>query len=104
MIPDDALAAYDRIIATVPGLERKGPTMPYTSLNGNMFSFLADTGVLALRLSASDRDAFIDGFGATLYVAHGRPMKEYVSVPPYLLADTAALAPWFARSWDYAQT
>src|SRR5262245_42442244 len=46
----DALSRYEKLIATNPNVERKGATMPYTSLNGHMFSFLTKTGKLALRL------------------------------------------------------
>jgi hypothetical protein len=100
--PDDLLAAYDRLIATVPGVERKGATMPYTSVNGNMFSFLDETGTLALRLGAADRDRFIVAFDARPHEAHGHVMKEYVAVPPGLLDSRDALGPWFAASWTYA--
>jgi hypothetical protein len=33
--------------------------MPYTSLNGHMFSFLTETGTMALRLPAGEREAFL---------------------------------------------
>jgi hypothetical protein len=103
-LPDDSLAAYDRLIATVPGLERKGATMPYTSVNGNMFSFLDQSGVLALRLSAVDRQGFIAAFDAGLHEAHGHVMQEYVAVPPGLLGSVDALAPWFVASWTNASS
>jgi hypothetical protein len=73
--PDEAIAAYDRVIATVPGVERKGATLPYTSTNGNMFSFL-DSGALALRLSRPDRAAFIAEFGTALHEAHGMSCRS----------------------------
>jgi len=101
-IPDDRLAAYERLVATVPGLDRKGATMPYTSINGNMFSFLDASGALALRLSAADRTAFIGRFDAALHEAHGHVMKEYVGLPAAILAETKVLAPWFAASHAYA--
>jgi TfoX/Sxy family transcriptional regulator of competence genes len=97
---DDALAAYDRALATVPGAERRGAKLPYTSVNGNMSSFV-DTGTLALRLSRADRDRFIAEFGTSLHVSQGHVMKEYVTVPAALLSDTPRLAFWFAASWDY---
>ena len=100
-IPDDAIAAYDRVIASADGAVRKGATMPYTAINGNMSSFLSPTGVLALRLPAADRAAFIRQYDALPHEAHGRPMAEYLSVPDALLADTETLAPWFASSWRY---
>ena len=39
-IPADRLASYERLISTLPGVDRKGATMPYTAVNGHMFSFL----------------------------------------------------------------
>jgi hypothetical protein len=33
-----ALALYEKVVAAMPGVERKGDTMPYTSLNGHMFT------------------------------------------------------------------
>lgn len=38
--PGDKVALYERLVATDPRVERKGVTMPYTSVNGHMFSFL----------------------------------------------------------------
>jgi hypothetical protein len=35
-IPADRLARYDLLVATLPGVERKGVTVPYTSVNGNV--------------------------------------------------------------------
>jgi hypothetical protein len=100
-IPAERLAQYERLVAAVPGLERKGVTVPYTSVNGNMSSFLTESGTLALRLSVSGRRMFIDEYATTLHEAHGTVMKEYVSVPGGLLADTDRLRPWFVASHDY---
>ena len=102
-VPPDRLDHYERLVATVPGLERKGAALPYTSVNGNMFSYLAD-GSLVLRLGAEDRAAFMERYGTGLHVAHGRPQQEYVDVPDALLADTTAAAPWFAASHAYARS
>src|SRR4051812_48066527 len=94
-IPADRLAAYGRLVATNPKVERKGATMPYTSRNGHMFSFLTRTGSLVLRLSAADREAFLKQYGTTLHTAHGRLMQEFVEVPDALLAKLAELQPYF---------
>ena len=45
-----SLASYEKLVATNTKVERKGATMPYTSLNGHMFSLLTREGWLALRL------------------------------------------------------
>ena len=100
-IPADRIEQYDRLIATQPGVERKGATVPYTSVNGHMFSFLSDTGTLALRLPAGDREAFLARYATKLHEAYGTVMKDWVSVPDALLADTGELAPHFAASYAY---
>ena len=39
--PPDKVALYEKLVATNPKVERKGDTVPYTSLNGRMFSYLS---------------------------------------------------------------
>ena len=97
-ISEDALRRYDALLATQPGVERRGATMPYTSVNGHMFSFLRPDGTLALRLSAADRDAFLERYQTALVEQHGHTMRDYVAVPDSLFARTDELAPYFARS------
>jgi hypothetical protein len=101
--PPEAVEAFDRLVAALPEAERKGATMPYTSMNGNMYSYLDASGTMAMRLSATDRAEFID-FGAKLHEAYGIVQKEYVTVPAALLLDTEALLPWFRRSFAHAET
>ncbi len=100
----DRVAAYDRLVAAVPAVERKGASMPYTSVNGNMFSYLDDFGSMALRLSPADRAAFMEQFASTLHEAYGYTQKEYVTVPDALLVDTERLLPWFRSGLDYASS
>ena len=95
------MPAYDRLIATRPEVERKGARIPYTSLNGNMSSYLAEDGTLVLRLAAADREAFLARYASRLHEAYGIVQKEYVDVPGKLLEATADLAPWFAASVTY---
>ena len=93
-----SIPAYDRLIETAANLERKGAKVPYTSLNGNMSSYLADDGTLVLRLPPSERQAFLAKYETQLHEAYGTIQKEYVDVPPALLDATDELAPWFAAS------
>jgi hypothetical protein len=94
----DPLLLYERLVATLPGVERKGDTVPYTSVNGHMFSNLTKTGRLALRLPEDARAEFLARYKAKLSVEYGVERKEYVEVPDALLAKTAELKPYFARS------
>jgi hypothetical protein len=103
-IPPDKLALYDKLVATHPKLERKGVTLPYTSLNGNMFSFLSADGTLALRLPDATREEFLKKYKTKLMVQHGAVMKEYVAVPDKLLNKTVELKPYLAMSYEYTKT
>lgn len=99
--PADKVALYEKLVATQPGVERKGATMPYTSVNGNMSSYLNKDGRLQLRLSEDDRAAFLKKYKTKLTEAYGIVQKEYVEVPDKLLAKTSELRPYFAASYAY---
>jgi hypothetical protein len=66
-----------------------------------MFSFLTNTGRLALRLPAKDRDAFLKKYKTTLCEQHGSVMEEYVEVPDSLLKKTGELKKYFDISYAY---
>ena len=102
--PPDKIALYDKLVATNPKVDRKGDTVPYTSLNGNMFSYLSKAGKLALRLAPEDREAFLKKYQARVCEAYGVVQPEYVEVPDALLAATKELKPWFDRSYTYVAT
>lgn len=97
----EKLAQYERVVATIPGLERKGAANPYTAVNGNMSSYLHPRGEVALRLPAHLREAFVARYQTTLFAAYGVVQKEYVAVPAALLADADALTPYFLESFGY---
>lgn len=98
----ESVALYDALLATNPEIERKGAAMPYTSINGNMFSLLTPEGILALRLPADERETFLKHHEAKLCVQYGVVMKEYVAVPASLLKNTRALAKYLELSYRYA--
>jgi len=94
---------YDKLIATIPGLERKGDANPYTSLNGNMFSLLHEDK-LAIRLPENKREEFLKKHRTKLYEAYGTVMKEYVAVPDALLKNTKEMKKYLELSYEYAKT
>ena len=103
-IPPEALNLYTALIATHPAVERKGATMPYTSVNGHMFSFLTQTGRVALRLPEPEREAFLTKYKTTLCEQHGTVLKEYVEVPDGLLKKTRELKKFFDSSYAYVES
>src|SRR5215510_7373566 len=96
-----ALALYDALIATNPEVERKGDTVPYTSLNGHMFSALHKDGTVALRLPDGERQTFLKKYRATLASHYGVVQPEYVVVPDALLGKTRELKRYFDVSYAY---
>ena len=100
----EKLALYEKVIAATPGIERKGATHPYTSLNGHMFSCLHPPGALALRLPADEREKFLKKYKTALFESYGVVQKEYVTVPDKLLRNTNELRKYFAISYEYAKS
>lgn len=100
----ETIASYDKLIATRPEIERKGAANPYTSLNGNMFTMLSSSGVMALRLPEEERKKFLQKYKTGLFEAYGAVMKEYVAVPADLLRNTKELQKYLGMSYEYAKT
>ena len=104
IIAPDKLMLYDKLISANAAIERKGVTLPYTSVNGNMFTFLSGEGELSIRLPAKERDEFIKKFNTRLSVQHGVIMKEYVVVPESLFKKISELKTYVDISFKYALT
>ncbi len=95
---------YDALIKTIPEIERKGAKLPYTSLNGNMFSILSKEGEVGIRLDKPEREAFLKKYKTNLLHTYGAVMREYVTVPPSLLKNTKELSKYIKLSLEYAKT
>jgi hypothetical protein len=103
-IPPDKLEAYEKLVATNPAIERKGDTVPYTSHNGHMFSYLEKDGSLGLRLPDEAIEDFLRKYKTTLFVSYGIVKKEFVLVPDKLLKNTKELKPYFDMSFRYVDS
>ncbi|HTQ10134.1 MAG TPA: hypothetical protein VMI31_08700 [Fimbriimonadaceae bacterium] len=102
--PAEKAEQYDRLVASIPEIERKGAANPYTAVNGNMFSYLHPSGLMALRLPESDRSQFLATYSSKLFEAYGIVQKEYVTVPEELLANTEELRPYLEKGFAYAKS
>jgi hypothetical protein len=102
--PSEKLRLYEKLVATNPKVELKGATVPYTSLNGHMFSYLSKDGKLELRLPPGESEAFLKKYKAKLCQAYGTVQPEYVEVPDALLASTGELKKYFECSYAYVAT
>ena len=95
------LALYEKVLAAVPGVDRKGDTVPFASQNGHMFTYLSKAGVMALRLPERDREVFLKKYAARLCTQYGVVQKEYVEVPDALLRKPAELAKYLKVSFAF---
>jgi hypothetical protein len=98
---EESEALYRRMVASHADAVLKGATIPYTSLNGHMYSFLSKNGLVALRLPEGERISFITKYKTTLVEQYGIVQKEYVVVPDRLLKKTNELKRYFAISYAY---
>jgi hypothetical protein len=103
-IPAEKLALYERLIAANPEIERKGDVHPYTSVNGHMFTYLDQTGVMGIRLPKDDLDAFLKKYKTSLFTSYGVVKKDWAAVPDTLLKDTKTLKKYLEISYEYVKT
>lgn len=103
-IPSDRLQLYEKLIATLPEIERKGDVHPYTSINGHMFTYLDQTGTMGMRLPKEDVEAFLAKYKTTLFESYGVVKKDYVTVPDALLEKTSELKKYLEKSVAYVKT
>lgn len=99
---DERSALFEKLVSSYPGVEVKGATIPYTSVNGNMYSYVSKDGFVALRLPEKIREDFLNKYKTTPVTSYGVVQKEYVTVTDALLQKTAELKPYFAASVEYA--
>jgi hypothetical protein len=104
IVPSEKLELYDRLVATLPNVKREGATVPYTALNGHMFSYLSKEGKLELRLPPAEREQFLKKYNAKLCEAYGTVQPEYVEVPDSLFSSTRELKKFFDSSYAYVSS
>ncbi len=103
--PPEIIAAFDKAKPKDPRVVRK-PMFGYPALylGGNMFAGTFQDKVVA-RLPEPERERAMRAAGATPFEPMpGRPMKEYVALPPSVVAKPAELSRWIGRARDYAAT
>lgn len=102
---EDDKAWFDRLLPEHPDVTRRpmfGNVAGFA--NGNMFLCLFGQ-VVAVRLDEAGRAELLAEDGAEVFdPMGGRPMKEYVLLPPKWRDDDERSAAWVQRSLDYTLT
>jgi RNA polymerase sigma factor (sigma-70 family) len=101
--PPELIARFDELAQLAGDADRKLMFgYPVCVLRGNMFMGLHEESLI-LRLAEADRAEFLGRYDTGLFEPMpGRPMKEYVVVPPSLVDDDA-VGEWVRRSRTCAE-
>lgn len=77
-VPSDKAVLYDKLIATFPEVERKGPANPSTAVNRNMFTLFHQWRTLAIRLPGNEREEFLKKYKTSWFEAYGAVIERVV--------------------------
>jgi TfoX/Sxy family transcriptional regulator of competence genes len=95
---------FHEAVAGIEGLEvRKMFGMPAGFIGGNMAAGLHQDTIM-VRLPDDERQARLDDGWSLFEPMPGRPMREYVALPPEVIADVAATRGWIERAAAYVRT
>ncbi len=100
--PPELIAAFERAVPKDPRAKQKAMFgYPAGFVNGNMFAGTYQDK-LVVRLPAAQRAELLKLKGTKVFEPMpGRPMREYVVVPPQIVARPATLASWVERAFRY---
>lgn len=98
---EELLAFYDSLVEECKGFKRKGKTVPYTSANGHMFSFINKAGELGFRFSEPRKTELMKSWNSTEFISHGAVMKGYVLIPAHLFEKREELKHYLTESFNY---
>ncbi len=102
--PQELIDLFSSVMPGPPAVQRKMFGYPAGLINGNMFMSLFQDDMI-LRLSESFREEFLKGEGAKIFAPMpGRPMREYVAVPPNVMENKKELALWISRALEYGES
>ncbi len=103
--PQAVVALFHAAVDGLPEVEqRKMFGYPCAFVHGQMLISIFQDRIM-LRLSEVDRAKFLEQPGARLFEPMpGRPMREYVELPPDVMNSPAALKRWVKRGLAYVET
>src|SRR5947209_5060511 len=102
--PQSLIDVFESVRPDAPAQARQMFGYPACFVNGNMFMGLHEEKMI-LRLPEHDRTKLLKETGAKVFEPMaGRPMKEYVVVPPAFLKNKAKVRTWVQKAFTYGQT
>jgi len=106
--PPELVQLFDQVVPEGAGItRRKMFGYPCAFVNGNMCTGLHQESMI-VRLPQEDRNALIEQHGASLFKPFGSDnkmtMREYVALPPAILADPDAVGAWVMKSVQFTSS
>lgn len=102
--PPWLVALFGALQPEVGGERRQMFGYPCAFENGQLFTGLFQDS-LFVRLGERERAALLQEKGAAAFdPMKGRPMKEYVVLPPAMLEDEEAVTSWMRRGRDFVRS
>lgn len=101
---EENLKIYDEIVAKCERFDRKGKSVPYTSANGHMFSFINKSGEFGIRFSKEVQEKLIKEFNSDYFYSHNAQMKGYVLIPQEIFIDQEKVKDLLNQSYDYVMS
>jgi TfoX/Sxy family transcriptional regulator of competence genes len=103
--PPELVAAFEALVARRPDLRaRKMFGYPAAFVGGHLTTGLFEDRWF-VRLPEDRRAELLEVPGAAPFAPMpGRPMKEYVTLPPSVVTDPAAVEAWVDRAVDHVRT
>ncbi|MEM6696235.1 MAG: hypothetical protein AAF626_16375 [Pseudomonadota bacterium] len=98
------LSVYKGLIEKYFADDVKGKKLPYTAMNGNMYSFVDAEGHICLRMAEPERARFSRLFGTDSVKQYGAVIKGYVAIPNAFLEAPDHVEAAFAASLAHART
>ena len=102
--PPDQVARFHEAVAGIEGVEvRKMFGSPAAFVGGNLTAGLHQESVMVRLPDAERQERLAEGW-SLFEPMPGRPMREYVALPPEVAADLAATRHWVERAAAYVRT
>jgi TfoX/Sxy family transcriptional regulator of competence genes len=102
--PVDLVERFHEAVAGVEGAEvRKMFGYPAAFVGGNLTAGLHQENVMVRLPEGERQERLADGW-TPFEPMPGRPMREYLALPPEVAADVVAMRHWFERAAAYVRT
>jgi len=100
---EDLIKLFEEVTPGPPATAKKMFGFPAAFVNGNMFMGLHQEDMI-LRLPEGSRTELLKMNARIFEPMPGRPMREYVIVPPSLLRDRNKLSSWVQKALEYGSS